>query len=465
MADASQQVDRLVNELRHLRPYVIIETAPTVQPIHPTDPDQPRMYPAESSDRRKSSSPIKRNGQTTMGDARTELLLLAAKKLRALRERDDETGLLTLNEMKRGGVIGPDGGIGYVEGYGGLMLEPEEAEDEMSDSSEDERLVAPVPRGKGAGATPSIPQSKGAKRGAAPPTTPSRGKNRRASATTPGGSNFNDLLRAAEMATRPGSLTPSRAGPSGSRPTNRKRADSIGERAISPKRSRREAPATDWIPRRGSRTRNNRRGFRSQSRDEEYDDSQEDAGLDLLLQASQMDVQQNPGAATAPLPSASRFEGMIEGPKNPGRSNGQGSALAPAIDLRAEGGNSAQVSLEDQQIDPSLMEYDTAGTPNVKRASDAAQVHTPVRRNPPTYLESGGDFYDPDEEDDEDDAPHGARHNSVMEVPPGAYASPTGATVPGLGKYVHLTSNVPARRMRSPYLKWTVEEVSSWVIA
>jgi hypothetical protein len=32
--------------------------------------------------------------------------------------------------------------------------------------------------------------------------------------------------------------------------------------------------------------------------------------------------------------------------------------------------------------------------------------------------------------------------------------------VPGLGKYVHLTSSMPARRIRSPYLKWTVEEVS-----
>jgi hypothetical protein len=42
-----------------------------------------------------------------------------------------------------------------------------------------------------------------------------------------------------------------------------------------------------------------------------------------------------------------------------------------------------------------------------------------------------------------------------------AFQSPTGAAVPGLGKYVHLSSTVPARRVRSPYLKWTKEEVSS----
>jgi hypothetical protein len=41
------------------------------------------------------------------------------------------------------------------------------------------------------------------------------------------------------------------------------------------------------------------------------------------------------------------------------------------------------------------------------------------------------------------------------------YQSPQGGGgVPGLGKYVHLSSSMPARRVRSPYLKWTIEEVS-----
>jgi hypothetical protein len=55
-------------------------------------------------------------------------------------------------------------------------------------------------------------------------------------------------------------------------------------------------------------------------------------------------------------------------------------------------------------------------------------------------------------------SPPSSLPRDMHDPPPGAYASPTGATVPGLGKYVHLTNNMPARRIRSPYLKWTNEE-------
>ena len=69
---------------------------------------------------------------STMGDARTEHLLLAAKKVRSMRAQDDRVGRLTLEELKRGGVIGPDGGVGYAEGYEGVIL-PESSDDSSDD--------------------------------------------------------------------------------------------------------------------------------------------------------------------------------------------------------------------------------------------------------------------------------------------------------------------------------------------
>ncbi|ORX35033.1 hypothetical protein BD324DRAFT_633667 [Kockovaella imperatae] len=448
LADASQQVDKLVNELRYLRPYVIMPTAPIAEPHGPEQSGQGQ--PGEPSRRRHAGSPTKMRNQTTMGDARTELLLLAARKLRTLRQQDDHVGLVTLDELKRGGVVGPDGGVGYVEGYGGLMLDADDAEDELSESDDD---LAAVDHRRGAGSGSA--HKKGKRAAPAVPSTPSRNKAQRPPATTPGGSNFNDLLRAAELADRSTSPTPA------SRSNTRKRADSIGERPISPKRHRREPPATDWIPRRTGKNANRGPRLASPSGDD-YEDSQEDAGLDLLLQASQLDVshsRSNPQSATAPLPSSSRFEGMLEGPKQPGgRLARLDGALAPAIDLRARTeGQGSNADFSSQQIDPSLLDTAVTATPtNRRRDSDAAQIHTPARRQP-VFLEPSADFDEGDGDYDEDDILRSAPP-SVLDMAPGAFASPSGATVPGLGKYVHLTSNIPARRMRSPYLKWTVEE-------
>ena len=53
-----------------------------------------------------------------MGDARAEHLLLAAKKVRSMRNAGSAVGRLTLEELQRHGVIGPEGGVGYSEGYG-----------------------------------------------------------------------------------------------------------------------------------------------------------------------------------------------------------------------------------------------------------------------------------------------------------------------------------------------------------
>ena len=429
------------------------------------DPEQPLHAPIASaagpSQNRKSLSPSKnRSHQITMGDARTEHLLLAAKKVRAMRRKDQTVGLLTLEELRRSGVVGPDGGVGYVEGYGGLILEPDDAEDELSENSEDDDdqpAIADPRNNRGPGSTPLLPPAKrSSKRTLPPPTTP-RSKNRQAPTTTPGGSNFNDLLRAAELATRPGSPSPTSGAiqiplstTSATRSTHRPRAESTSDRGSPIKRTRRDPPATDWIPGRRPDVKRARGG--SQPRKDDYKGVLEEAGLDLLAQASYLDVARQETAATAPLPSMARFEtitGPIRQPKV-----GE-SSLAPAIDLRS--GPPATAPIGDDQIDPSLMD----DTTQANRRASAAEVHTPARRHAAFQDSSSeNDVELEEEEEGEEKAVQGTPHAGVMDVAPGAYASPTGATVPGLGKYVHLTSTVPARRMRSPYLKWTVEEVS-----
>jgi hypothetical protein len=284
-----------------------------------------------------------------MGDARAEHLLLAAKKVRTMRSSNKDIGHLTLEELRKRGVVGPDGGVGYSEGYGG--------DDEPVDSDEEKPLASPA---RGSSSTPLLPRPK--KKRA--PTTPSRARgNRQAPATTPGG-NFNDLLLAAEMATRPG--TPTRGQPatvSAARTTHY--VPSTFESPSKKPRRAREAPATvEWSSRRMWNSDVSPRA--SSSRHEEGA-----SALDLLAQASQ-DV-----ATGGP----SRLEGSSRGH----------TPLGPAIKLD--------------------------------------QTPTPGRGFP-----SADDPFD-------------------------TFASPTaGAAVPGLGKYVHLSSAMPARRVRSPYLKWTKEE-------
>ena len=446
----------------------------------------------------KPQSPAKQftgQGPTTMGDARTEHLLLAARKVRSMRAQDDRIGRLTLEELKRGGVVGPDGGVGYSEGYGGGAIEEEETEELLSDS-EDEKLMitdrrssAIKGKGKGkVGTTPLLPRAKRSGKKSLPiPTTP-RG---RASAqqhpeTTPGGGMFSDLLRAAEMATRPGTPTPSgtiKAVPmsamSATRSTHQNRDESTSDRGSPVKRPRREAPTPAWGQERCPPAET---GEAQKVDEAESAAHQEASALDILAQASQLDVAQSqPGSqsSTGPLASAARLGGMMEGDDagSSPRSSGPENGLAPAIDLRIGSGDAQVfnrqalgVQIEDHQIDPSLSDLPrddtTAQTPKSRpRApSNASGIHTPARGpasqayhlslSDRPFDESPITIHGPS-------PPSVARSDAtVQEMGPGAFASPTGATVPGLGKYVHLTSSMPARRVRSPYLKWTVEEVS-----
>jgi hypothetical protein len=165
--------------------------------------------------RRRTPSPTRATfNTTTMGDARTEHLLLAARKVRSMRAANPNVGMMTLAELKRHGVVGPEGGIGYMEGYGGLDSESDELESEEEEDRKPNIGRTAGVKGKSATTTPLLPRTKkGSKQTfPAPPTTPrskkSGAQQQQQPLTTPGGSNFSDLLRAAELGMRP--QTPSR---------------------------------------------------------------------------------------------------------------------------------------------------------------------------------------------------------------------------------------------------------------
>ena len=491
LADTQKQIDKLVTELRHLRAHVVLSNDPIG-----ASSSKVAIDPALEGVRGRS--PIKNlSASTTLGDARAEHLLLAARRVRIARQANPTVGRLSLDELKRGGVVGPEGGLGYAEGYGGTVEEG----DEFSDSDEDD--LQPEydlePRGSGSvlkskrkestsQGTPLLPRAKRSGKRSLPPATPSRQRARPPQPqTTPGGSTLTDLLRAAEMATRPGTPTPERnsqipmSAMSATRSTNR--ADSRSE---SPDKRVRELPSNS-TPAGWSRARrisgmdleekagSRRVGFPSVGQGEGDESAPESQGshpdasaLDLLAQASQLDEVQTSQEASGPnsqLSSSARFGEML-GPDSQVQQPDVGNSspkshttegLAPAIDLRSSAGEPVQ----DHQIDPSLANMPhpsytqtTAATPrHGRKPSMTSELATPVQRN---YFGDEGDFEDTPMQ-------YSAGRDSIGFDQPqqGSFASPTGATVPGLGKYVHLTSNMPARRMRSPYLKWTQEEVSN----
>ncbi|WWD22846.1 hypothetical protein CI109_107340 [Kwoniella shandongensis] len=467
LADTQRQIDKLVNELRLLRSNVVLNTQPLAMPVDSGPSHTPAMPLPQympQSERRKSRSPTKGGfGRTTMGDARTEHLLLAAKRVRTMRQADDRVGRLTLAELRKNGVVGPEGGLGYSEGYGGKA-----ESDADEEESEDEEKIIPDRRpsmsvkGKGkipASAqapqgTPLLPRAKrSGKRPIQPPPfpeTPSKVKTHIAPPTTPGGSNFNDLLRAAEMATRPGTPTPEDrsqhvplSAMSATRSTTRVREDSMSDRGSPTKRPRRDG----WTNGRDD-------DDHSLPMATQQSESQQSASaLDLLAQASQLDVAQSgdmSSQSSGPhLSSAARLGGLLDGGSSPmNQTPEEGGGLGPAIDLTPLH-RPAPPPIEDYQIDPSLsLETRPLETPKgrPRSFSNASELATPARgyASSTVYPTPGG----------ENPFDEGTPKQESM----AAYASPTGGTVPGLGKYVHLTSSMPARRVRSPYLKWTVEE-------
>ncbi|WVQ93961.1 hypothetical protein IAU59_001039 [Kwoniella sp. CBS 9459] len=502
LSDTQRQIDKLVNELRILRSHVILHSQPITKPgddqknrsqsrhsrhLPPLAmmPLLPGSASAPGSGRRnRSRSPLKAStGKTTMGDARAEHLLLAARRVRTMRQADERVGRLTLEELKRNGVVGPDGGVGYTEGYGRGESEAEDEDSELEEKpvlTHARRPSASVKAKSKSQGSPLLPRVKrSGKRPTQPPTmpqTPSKSSRKQAPPqTTPGGSNFNDLLRAAEMATRPGTPTPedqthSQIVPlsamSATRSTTRARDESASERGSPVKRARRD----EWS---SGREEDDDMPAPAQTQQQSIPASQQSASaLDLLAQASQLDVAQSGEMSSSsssgpppPLPSAARLGGLIGDMRNRGSSPSSidEPTLGPAIDLtpysraktftsnagtQAQGQAHAQVVqpsvMEDQPIDPTL----TTPKGRSRAYSNASELATPMTgrayASSQVYPTPGAEsLY-------EEGTPRSDINLS--------YASPTGGTVPGLGKYVHLTSSMPARRVRSPYLKWTVEE-------
>ncbi|KAI9633129.1 uncharacterized protein MKK02DRAFT_39105 [Dioszegia hungarica] len=500
LADTQRQIDKLVTELQHLRSHVVLssnnfdsDVAPGDGPLPQYPPPPPRSWPSRAEQAplypRRSRSPAKIMRSTTMGDARTEHLLLAARKVRVMRQVDDRVGRLTLDELKRGGVVGPDGGLGYSEGYGGMLFDEEAVEEEGESELEEKPEVRLERRvsftgAKGKGRMPDTPLGKHKKSHKKQPTTPGNNKSVRQPLTTPGGSNFSDLLLAAELATRPGSPIPTSSrqpipmsNMSATRSTNHGRAETPSEDVHPTKKSRKD---TAW-------GRSQPIGGMAEDDDTVTPEGGgagpvDKSALDLLLRASQIDSPDE--GADRHAEDASR---QMQPPAQPNRLG-----LAPALELR----QGPQIA--DHMIDPSLADppapppngRTTANaTPYAPATSSSTTIATPRQRprdvsdasvalNGVTTPARDWSLYEsPFEETPRGFSPplvaKRERFGSVSAGTPiigeasgggggggetNAFNSPTGGTVPGLGKYVHLTSSMPARRMRSPYLKWTVEE-------
>ncbi|RXK36657.1 hypothetical protein M231_06044 [Tremella mesenterica] len=441
LKDTQEQINKLVNELRHLRTHVMLST----------DPFTPRRLDAydQPFGHGPSSSPMKSFSiNTTLGDARAEHLLLAARTVRQARGHNPQIGRLSLDELKRSHVVGPGGGVGYAEGYGRVLGDESSATDsEMEEYSFDDahRLSSGKTKNKSVHGTPLLPRAKRSGKRPLPPTTPSRNRGQPSQPqTTPGGSTLNDLLRAAEMATRPSTPPPQDRTPqipmsamSASRSTA-KREDSRSE---SPDKRRRLGPAASITP----------GGWSHARRISESQTSHPDASaLDLLAQASQLDEIQNPQDPSSSQLSTSRIVGFEEhDPLEFSPRSNQTEGLAPAIDLRK--GSTSMI--EDDQIDPTLQSL-----PPPPSFSQTANTTPRTHGRHPSF--SNTQLQTPARIHDDDDLTtvgmsaksEGYGLDSI------SFQSPTGAAVPGLGRYVHLTSSMPARRVRSPYLKWTKEE-------
>lgn len=174
----------------------------------------------------------------------------------------------------------------------------------------------------------------------------------------------------------------------------------------------------------------------------EEDQEGADSALDLLAQASQLEVAQGdtPPAEPIQFPTPTQTQQSRKPPSS------TGSFLEPPIDLHPTPPSHPQSHSQSQDQDQTesgiSTELQTMKTPSTRprnlSISQLSELQTP-RGN------------------------YEVQHPGHATDPPAhmQYQSPQGnGGVPGLGKYVHLSSSMPARRVRSPYLKWTIEEVS-----
>ena len=425
------------------------------------DDSHPGRSRQTQAGRRKSLSPTRALfNATTMGDARSEHLLLAARKVRSMRHENSTVGMLTLSELQRSGVVGPEGGLGYSEGYGhevGQVESDDESDfEEGEEELEDRKPIIDHSRkgSKGKASvnnTPSFPKTKkGTKQNLpAPPITPRSRKPQGQGpppTTTPGGSNFSDLLRAAELATRP--QTPKGDG-----------RVPLPMSAMSATRTRMREESSE----RGSPVKKARRVVVEAEVEGNQDGG--DSALDLLAQASQLEVAQgstpeaetevDPLSIPTPTQQSTTAPASALGSVTAKPPSSSGSFLEPPIDLHPTPPIQPPVQDQGQDQDQDQSLPQTIKTPSSRprnlSISQLSELQTPRGNFEPPHPHPGHATDPPAHHAH----PHPHSHSQ--------YQSPQGS-VPGLGKYVHLSSSMPARRVRSPYLKWTVEEVSLYPI-
>lgn len=414
MRTCESQIKALTQELHFLRPAAMHGRRPAQ--VSPKQSTSLRVSPGGRTNPLPMISPPQpQSRRQTLGDARSEHLLLAARRLRTLREKNPEIGLITAAHY----------------GYASLQPpNPNAPVDMLAEQSEvdDEELVKDrTPKGKG-----RAKGKKAAGSGAmAPPKTPlgtaTKGKSRKKDdSRTPGGSlgtpgrGFEDLLAAAQSLQHPHHST--------SHPTSTLR-DAYAEpppnlgtptAPESPKR-RRVGGATSggWVP-----------GANAPvgSSDRQGEPTHHSSALDLLAFATAHD-------SPAP-PSAARLGGLLGSSgdsdvasESGGSAGSTSRGLEPAFALRSE---SPSLWLDSQPV---------AGPSTTPRG---------LRLPPDTSLLSSS--VSPRFSQTPNALPQRIKEDLATDLANQSPPSGKGgaSTVDGAA--------APPRRARSPYLKWSVDE-------
>lgn len=428
MRNYEGQIKALTQELHFLRPVAMSGRRPAQSP---TDSSLPKTSPSARTRALPPtiSPPQPQSRRQTLGDARSEHLLLAARRLRTLREKNPEIGLITAAHYNYASLQAPDPNAPlelYVDG--------------PSDFDDDEGAKDRTPKGKG--------RAKGKKAAGgssmAPPKTPvtasAKGKARRkddASARTPGGSlgtpgrGFEDLLAAAQSLQHPHHPTSTLRDAFAEPPANLTTPTAAPD---SPKRRRvgTASGGNAWVP-----------GVTAVGPAQQQGDGLHASALDLLALASSHDP-------ASPAPSSSARLGGLLGSGSDGDVTSEsgrsaaGSAsrgLEPAFALRSEAPSLyAPSGAYDQQpvAGPSTTPRNMRPLPDGPSPFLGASSSPRLSQTPSALPQRVKDEF-----------AGLARDLSASQSPPAR-----GPAAP----LDNATTAVPAKRVRSPYLKWSPEE-------
>jgi hypothetical protein len=411
MRNHEGQLKALTQELHFLRPIAMNGRRPAQSPapVKSSPPSRTHGLPPTIS------PPQPQSRRQTLGDARSEHLLLAARRLRTLREKNPEIGLITAAHYNYASLQAPDPNAA-LEPY------PEGASELDDDDGAKDRTPRGKVRAKG---------KKAAGGSMAPPKTPitasTKGKGRRkddgAVQRTPGGSlgtpgrGFEELLAAAQSLQHPTHPTSTLRNAFAEPPANSTTPTAPPQ---SPKRRRVGSAGAGWVP--------------GASAPGPSGEGLHTSALDLLALASSHDP-------ASPAPSSSARLGGLLGSggsdndvgSDSGRSAGSASrGLEPAFALRtdAEGAfGHSFLGSDPPMAGPSTTPRDARLPPDGSSPYLASQTPSAL---PQRVKEEFAGF-----------------------------ASDLGSQSPpatGVAPLDNATSAVPARRVRSPYLKWSPDE-------